>query len=483
MTELTDFLDTEYGLQRGESAWRESAVSAGEQLVADLELAPEELRRQLLTDRGMRLVAVREWLNLARKDGDVLPGEAMANGFKLVGGFATVGGIIFGIGAGRAALSSPSEEPVNLWLCLGMLVLVQVVLLLGAVILATVAKSRGRQWFGAFTNLLKWLHRWSWARKVSASEMLQALPRTQRVERWTWLGLTQRFAVAFNFGALLIFVEMLLFSELQFGWATTPDSIEISHMQGLVDALAAPWGWAFPESWVPNENVIAATQWDALAGKFRSPNADGRVWWPFVMMNLMIWGLIPRLVLMQWCSNGQRRELQRLDWNHRRLQELFDVMLPVLSTSSAAHEDPAARAETKSFSPPQPNDGLAIVAWGDWDNAMQLQAGGRDLHADAQLVARLARENPESVQVVVEAGEAPDKRFISFIVSLRGELGRERLIHVCPIEVNGSDPSKWEAPQDRDTFIWRRTLASLHDDHLFVSAATAIPDGSDRDGS
>ena len=59
MTELTDFLDTEYGLQRGESAWRESAVSAGEQLVADLELAPEELRRQLLTDRGMRLVAVR----------------------------------------------------------------------------------------------------------------------------------------------------------------------------------------------------------------------------------------------------------------------------------------------------------------------------------------------------------------------------------------------------------------------------------------
>jgi hypothetical protein len=504
VTELIDFLDAEYGLQRGEAAWRESAIEAGEKLTADLGMAPAELRRKLVADRGMRLLAVKQWLRVARaeaRSGDsarasgsagvdtrardshikqVLPGTAMYHGFRIIGILATVFGLILGLGTARAALSSAPGEPVNLWLSLGMLVLLQVGFLLGAILLALVAKARGRQWLGAFTNMLKWLHRWSWAKRVSSSEMLQALPRTQKVERWIWLGLTQRFAVSFNFGALLMFVGMLLFTELQFGWATTPSSIGVPQMNGLVQMLAAPWGWAFPASWVPNENVIAATQWNSLSGSFFSPNADGRVWWPFVMMNLLIWGLIPRIVLLRWAHDGKCKQLARLDWNHRRLQDLFEVMLPP-SAAPAGHTDAgsatgtesatAARARARQLEQnQQPIDGLVMVAWGAWQNDLTLQAGGRDLAADAALVSTLGERQPNTIQVVVEAGEAPDKRFTSFLAQLRSAVGRACLIQVCPIELSTIATSPWLAPSDRDLLIWRRTLATLRDDHLHVSA-------------
>lgn len=502
MTELADFLDAEYGLQRGEAAWRESATEAGEKLVADLGMDSVELRGKLVADRGMRLLAVKQWLRIARKKSSssaedsskqVLPGTAMHNGFRAIGILATLFGLLLGFGTGRAALSSAIGEPVNLWLSLGMLVLLQAGFLLSAVVLMLAAKARGRQWMGAFTNLMKWLHRWSWAKRVSSSEMLQALPRTQKVERWIWLGLTQRFAVFFNIGALLMFVGMLLFTELQFGWATTPDSIGVPQMNGLVQTLAAPWGWAFPASWVPNENVIAATQWNSLNGAFFSPNADGRVWWPFVMMNLLIWGLIPRIVLMQWAQNGKRKQLARLDWNHRRLQDLFEVMLPPAAKPSAedackaGEESPLAADAMKLAAATQSTEGVALVAWGDWDSTLELQAGGRDLKTDAALVAKLADRKLKlnTVQVVVEAGEAPDKRFTSFIVQLRSAVGRTALIQVCPIELAAAatttpeKPSSEAAtpsltalhpPNDRNLSIWRRTLANLRDDHLHVSA-------------
>ena len=466
MTELTDFLDTEYGLQRGEDAWRASAVEAGKALRNDLKVDSEHLRQQLVGDRGFRLMAVKQWLRFARKDQQVLPGAAMTSGFRVVGGFALIAGLLFGIGAGRAALSSPSGEPVNLWLCLGMLVLLQLGLLLGALVLALVAKARGGQWLGAFTNLLKWMHRWSWAKRVHASEMLQAMPRTQKVERWIWLGLTQRFAVFFNVGALLIFAEMLLFSELQFGWSTTPASIEASHMQGLVDFLAAPWGWAFPETWVPNTRVIEATQWNSLAGSFYVPGADGRAWWPFVMMNLLVWGLLPRLLLMQWASNSRAKELRCLDWNHRRLQDLFDVMLPASAKPTVAEQAPTTTPPVNpSFSS---SDQLTMVSWGDWQSSLPHHAGGRDLQADSDVVAELTELKAQSLQILVEAGEAPDKRFTSFVLKLRAALGRSCLIQVCPIDV--SSGAQWQAANDRDFMIWRRTLGDLRDDHLHVSA-------------
>lgn len=493
MTELADFLDAEYGLQRGEDAWRESAVEAGEKLIAELGMDSVELRGKLVAHRDMRLVAVKQWLRVARANAGehVLPGTAMHNGFRVIGILATIFGLLLGLGTGRAALSSAIGEPVNLWLSLGMLVLLQVGFLLSAVILALVAKARGRQWLGAFTNMLKWLHRWSWAKRVSSSEMLQALPRTQKVERWIWLGLTQRFAVCFNLGALLMFVGMLLFTELQFGWATTPSNIGVPQMNGLVQTLAAPWGWAFPANWVPNENVIAATQWNSLSSAFFSPNADGRVWWPFVMMNLLIWGLIPRIVLMQWANNGKRKQLAGLDWNHRRLQDLFEVMLPPAATPSAnagASANGTEFACAGSFSSgaesalaadalklvaaaqsAQTAEGVVVIAWGAWQNGLELQAGGRDLSADAALVAKLGERKPNTVQVVVEAGEAPDKRFTSFVAKLRGAVGRACLIQICPVEL-GTNPTSWHAPSERNLLIWRRTLANLRDDHLHVSA-------------
>lgn len=488
LTELRDFLDAEYALQRDESAWKSAAEKVAASALEQAGVSAAEMRQRLSSKPEARRSMVKQWLAALRAEEISLPGSSMVRAYVGLGGLAIVSGALFGLLAGKAALMTTAGQPINLWLFLGVLVFLQIGLLLAGFGFAAVAKVRGKEWLGILGSFSQAIFRWKWVKQHAEKEMLGALPETARVEKWIWLGFTQRFAVAFNLGAAVSFIALLLFSELQFGWSTTPDRFEPTALASLVDALAAPWAWAAPTSWTPSADFVAGTRWDTLEGSFRDPSVDGRDWWPFLLMSLLVWGLLPRILLLSWIGSRKRKALRDLAWNHRGYQRWMEIMFPLQASVLRAPIDAVREVKTGDAHKGEARKG---ILWGAWPIALAqedlfashsplaslqfqssdlLYAGARGLEQDAAAFAELTDTKLTELWVLVEAGESPDKRLTSFLTKLRQTIGEDRPIHVLPLEHHAG---QWPAASERDLEIWTRTLQGLHDRQLSVRRIAA----------
>ncbi|PCJ55602.1 MAG: hypothetical protein COA70_00495 [Planctomycetota bacterium] len=488
MTELRDFLDAEYALQREESAWKGAAEKVGHQCLEDSGQSASDLRRHLAADAHQRRSLVKQWLQLLRDEGDKLPGAAMVRAHHGLGWLAVAVGTLVGLASGKAALMTTAGQPINLWLFLGILVFLQVGLLLAGFGFAAWAKIRGKAWLGFLARVAQTLFRWNWVKHHADQNLLGALQETSRVEQWVWLGFTQRFAVAFNFGAVASFVAMLMFTELQFGWSTTPDSFEPTVLTGIVDVLAAPWSWIAPMSWTPSADFVAGTRWDTLNSSFRDASADGRDWWPFLFLSLLVWGLLPRLVLLGWMQAQKRKALARLTWNHRGYQRLMEIMLPLQAANVRPLPQPVEVVTPANLAQTEVRK---AILWGDWAtnlsdsdllatgsplSLLQIQpthfsrAGCPGLEHDATAISAAESAQPSEFWILVEAGESPDKRFTSFLGKLRGAIGKNCPMQVLPLEhVDGT----WGQANQRDLEVWTRTLEGMRDRQISVSRISA----------
>lgn len=483
MTELRDFLDAEYALQRDESVWEGAAKKVAASALKHDAVSTGEMRQRLASQPPARRAMVQAWLQALREDGISLPGASMMRTYAGFNALAIAAGTLFGLVAGKTALMTTAGQPINLWLFLGVLVFLQVGLLLAGFGFAAVAKMRGKEWLGLLGSFSQNLFRWKWMKHHADQEILGVLPETARVEQWIWLGFTQRFAVAFNLGAALSFVALLLFSELQFGWSTTPDSFKPTALESVVTVLAAPWSWAAPESWTPSAELIAGTRWETLDETFHNPSVDGRDWWPFLLTSLLVWGLLPRILLLSWMESRKRKALSGLSWNHRGYQRWMEIMFPL--KARVAHAKPNA-VEVVAPKPGAQKDSRMALLWGAWPlelgddllfaphsplSALQFQpkhllrAGGKGLEQDADALQQLADAKLSEIWLLVEGGESPDKRLTTFVGKLRKSLGENCPIQVLPLEFQSGN---WPSANDRDLEIWTRTLQGLRDRQLSV---------------
>jgi len=503
MTSLRSFLDAESLL--AESAAEDGAVpttaaSAAEQtlgaeLLAQHDCSPAAMRRQLAQDRGRREQVVAAWLSQQSSR----RGQVMEQSYHVLAWLAMVVGLLLGFGAGRGALLAPAERPINLWIFLASLVFLQILLVVAVLAFSTIARLRGTAWIGTLGRLMRGLYRWAVSKRLPGITFFGSMPETAKVEQWICLSLTQRFAIAFNGGVLAAFLGLLFFSELQFSWSTTPQGFDPVLLETIVRALAAPWSWAAPESWVPSAAYIAGTRWDMLAGHFHDPGVDGRGWWPFLFLSLLTWGLLPRVLLYAWMRHKLRRTLATLGWNHRGYQSLFERLFPMssasLASASGAQALPieaatadatttadAARAGSQA-------EARAVVLWGDWASSLaeatllaadsplarlgltaapRLLAGVGNPERDQHAARQLQGLAPQELWLLVEAGEAPDKRFTTFLALLRQGMDRETPFQVLPLE-SRDGAQAWPLPAARDLTVWSRSLGRLHDRHLHLS--------------
>ncbi|MFK5956964.1 MAG: DUF2868 domain-containing protein [Planctomycetota bacterium] len=484
MTALRDFLDAEYALQREESAWKDAAQKVGANLLAQDGASAKVIRGQWSGDVSARRSSIQAWTRALTESGEKLSGASMVRAYVGLAWLAGIVGAVFGLTAGKAALISSAGHPINLWLFLGVLVFLQIGLLLTAFGFATWAKMRGKAWLGFLGRLSQALFRWNWLKTHAEKDLLGALAETSRVERWIWLSFTQRFAVAFNLGVIVSFLALLLFSELQFGWSTTPDGFKPTALEAVVHVLSAPWAWAAPTEWVPSPDLIAGTRWESLDSTFRDSQADGRDWWPFLLMSLIVWGLLPRVILLAWLNAKKRKAITGLTWNHRGYQRLFEIMLPLQAASPHEAVEDIAPIHTSWNSA---SNARRAILWGDWAHEVEeetlsqassplsilnlpapgvLRAGGSGLSQDADALAALHGSKVLECWILVEAGESPDKRFTSFLSKLRAALGKDCPMHVLPLEYQNRT---WPPAQERDLEVWTRTVQNLCDRQLSVS--------------
>ena len=451
---------------------------------------------------GALLVA---WLDAlrARDRSALFPGERVAGALRGIRAMLSLAGLVIGWGAGTAVLSYGGGHPVNVWDFLLVFVGVQVLLLalLAASFLLPLA-ALGAPALGLFRSVLGALYPWLGGRALSSGgdrvhewRALWHRVRTRRslyhaVEPWLLLSLTQVFAVSFNLGALAAILRLVTFTDVAFAWSTTLVELDARSFHGLVEAMAWPWRSLWPAAF-PTEALVEATRYSRLegayllsgAGRSARPDLVGG-WWPFLVASLLAYGLLPRVVLLAASRLKLARLLARLPHDDAEVSRLLArLAAPHVETRAPLPEPPPAEPAHAGAARPAAaphGSSCAVLLWRDVPGGPALEAalsralgcpvsrtraaGGKGVGEDGTDWAALAA-GVDTVAIVAEAFEAPDRGVRRLISRARATLGPGRLLLVLLVGDSADGP---RPPRTEDLSIWRDGLASLEDPWLAV---------------
>jgi hypothetical protein len=447
--------------------------------------------------------ALARWVAALRAaPGAALPGRAIARAVRVVRAALVLAGLAAGWGAAAALTRFEGPHPVNVWdwllafvgvplalLALLLLSLVPPVRALGLPLLGAVRGALG----AALLRIAG--GRWRAAGWAEIAHRLRARRSLYRdVEPWLLVGLSQSFAVAFYLGVVLATLRQVVFSDVAFAWSTTLLRLDTGAFHDLVRGLAAPWAWLWPEA-VPSRALVAATRYSHLesayfesgAGRAADPALVG-AWWPFLVAAVIAYGLLPRLAMLVLARARAAWLLARLPLDDADVQSLLRrIAAPAVRTGATTAEAPEpvvppAGAAAGPLAGPAGRS--ALVLWRDVPHAPGVDAavvrrtgaridavysaGGRDAGEDA-VDWRRAAEGLDSVVVLAEAWEAPDRGALRLLGRLREALGPRR--HVVVLLAGAGNG----APAPADVRNWREGLSRLEDPWLAVDA---LPEAS-----
>lgn len=177
---------------------------------------------------------------------------------------------------------------------------------------------------------------------------------------WWLLSQLQWLWVWFALGIVLVYLLLLLFSDLAFGWSSTlffSNDVLVSTMQ----LVSSPWAALWPAA-VPDATMIELTRFARIeASETNLQQASG--WWPFLLASVVCYNLFPRLGLALFC---------RWRWRYLQRQQL-QVAMPVSSVSSKMTS----------------SDAMSTASLSDWQDAQvinwQLAAVGTGMQQGVQL--------------------------------------------------------------------------------------------------
>src|SRR5690606_32121217 len=140
----------------------------------------------------------------------------------------------------------------------------------------------------------------------------------------------------------------VVFTDLAFGWSTTLD-VEPERVHRLVTAIARPWAGLWPEA-SPSLALVEATRHFrvATASAGAGPTAGLVVyggWWPFLVMAIGCYAVLPRLVTLPILALGISRESERvLRLMPGALELLESLDSPWIESGSREGEERVGRA-------------------------------------------------------------------------------------------------------------------------------------------
>jgi hypothetical protein len=456
-------------------------------------------------DAGRRGPLLARWLEAlrAREPATLHPGRAVTGALATVRAALVLGGLLLGWGAGTALTRYGGGHPVNVWDLLLAFVGVQVALLVlllasfvlplatfGAPVTGLLRGAVGALYPRVAARLARdgagraeeW--RVLWHRVRSRRSLYHA------VEPWLLLSLTQAFGVAFNLGVLAAVLRLVVFTDVAFGWSTTLVELDAARFHALARAIAGPWRALWPEA-VPSEALVDATRYSRLeaayaaagAGRSAHPELVGG-WWRFLVAALLVYGFLPRALLLAGARLRVARLLATLPHDDAEVTRLVarlsaphvDMRAPLAESSGVAPGGRLGPAPAAA-----PGTPCAVVLWRDVPGGAPLEAavshalgrpvlrtrsaGGRDHEEVGPAAFEALGAGVDPVVVVAEAFEPPDRAARRFLAALRHALGPRRLVLVLLVGAAAEGP---RPPRDADVRVWRDSLASLEDPFLAV---------------
>lgn len=427
----------------------------------------------------------------ARPTGRTL-GHRVETGRRVAGVGLGVLGLLVGAAVAGVAFGYEGRYPVNLFTLLGVLVGLPTLMLLftlmvlpgrlpGLKSLQTVAAgvSPGR-WAGA------WLDRLLGA-ELFAPGLLGGAANA--FSRWQLVVFSQWLALGFFAGALAIALLLVTFTDLAFGWSTTLN-VDAGLVQTLVSALSAPWAAWLPSA-APDPALVEASRFFRLDEAAMPPERVARLgeWWPFVLMAVLVYGALPRALLLLVGLWRLRRATRSLLLDDPEVTALLDRLDAPLVALGGGVDEGSGIPESSGLPAPSEAleaEGLVLLIWNGaatpavaraWlaatlgvEPAASGEVGilqGEAERRDALLEVRQSvAGSVRRVVVVTKGWEPPLLEFMDFIAQARETLGGEATVTVVPLDVAGRSVRAAE----RD--VWARALARARDPKLYVIDAT-----------
>lgn len=403
-------------------------------------------------------------------------------------------GVLVGAAVAGVALGYEGRYPVNLFTLLGVLVGIPLLLLvltllllpgrlpgLGAVQSVAAGMNLGR-WMGAALDRL--LGAELFAPGVLGSGSVSAFSRWQLVVFSQWL------ALGFFAGALAVALLRVTFTDLAFGWSTTLE-LDSDLVYRLVSSLSAPWAAWLPQA-APDAALVEASRYYRLEEGGMALPRVARLgnWWPFVLMTMLVYGALPRLLLLLVAAWRLRRATIALLLDDPEVAALLDRLeTPLVALGGDVEEDTLEPGQGELPAPREaPSaEGLLLMVWNralEPDAARQWLSEQHGVRAPAVAELGILQNEPQQRAGLARAREALDGRvrrvilvtkgwepplleFMDFLGLVHDELGDECSITVVPVDVSGT------TVRSDERRVWSRALARLKDSRLYVQEALA----------
>jgi hypothetical protein len=434
------------------------------------------------------LQRVRGWWRAVGPDGE----GAGARLDRMRGAVTAVMGLlgaVLGTSVALAALQYDGSQPVNVVRLIALLVVVPTLFLVVSLLLlpGRVALLRGVQDFIAPLNpgalavaVFRRLARGS-PELERVFDWRAGRSSAARFAKWQLMCWSQVAAVGFNVGALVTVVLLVTFTDLAFRWSTTLE-VDAQAVTRVVQAIAWPWHALVPSA-VPSAALVEESQYFRLDNGALASGRALTAWWPFTLLTIVTYGLLPRLVLLIIALARLRAATRALLLDDARVTALVDRMAaPALETAAAEHAENAAPPAADAAPYREPAGRARAVIWEGCVSAEAareharsrlglelvaiVEAGGsRTLGADRAALDSIGSRDEGAVVVFTPAWEPPLLELLDFLGEARRRVGGEHSIVVAPVAEGRG------AVTDVERETWARAIGRLRDPRLYVEAS------------
>jgi len=504
-----DLIDFDYLLEQDRKVKEEDVLKKRDRAIY-LEkiqiLLPQNVRERPFEEASKKLI-IRFWFFFMEKSSSIFPGKLVNEGLSLLRVLFFMGGVLTGLAFCLSLFSYTGKLPLNISYFLGIILVPQILLMLftmAALFLMMVNPAKGFRFglypvFGLLVEffikklLRKTMDKLSGDKKGALFSALGIAGKSKKnygmVFFWPMFILMQLFGVGFDLGVVASTLGRVAFSDIAFGWQSTLN-LSYAFVFKAVSAIAFPWSWVFPSGvGFPSLEQIQGTRLILKDGIYNLATQDLVSWWPFLVLSVIFYALLPRFLLLVFGYIAQEKSLNNQHFDGWETGKLINRLVsPIVSTETfapqEAREIPAMESSVKSLNIKENEEAgsyLALVNEDIFDlvkpdefkqivqqslncHIGKIMRTGIDSKFEIESIGNLSLEQKNPVSGIIFLQEAwlpPIREILGFIQKIRNGLRAMPLVVVL-IGRPGQD-TIFTGADPQDIKVWTMKINTLGD--------------------